>query len=166
MAGPAMISRRHYRKYPWLHERRMVEELKANGVILHLHICGNTGPITDDFIATGAQVLEVDHKTDAGRLERSAQGAACILGNIDTSLLAFGTPAEIEDACRELIDICKPDGAFILRGCAMSPTTPADNVHALVESAKKYGSYRRPSAAVGHGPRSAGPGPGAGRHEA
>ena len=47
----------------------MVAELKEHGIILHLHICGNTERITDDFIATGAQVLEVDHKTDAARAQ-------------------------------------------------------------------------------------------------
>ena len=51
MAGPAMISPRQYRYYPWIHESRMVTELKEHGIILHLHICGDTGLITDDFIA-------------------------------------------------------------------------------------------------------------------
>ena len=144
MAGPAMISPRHYRRYPWEHERRMVAELKATGIILHLHICGNTERITSDFIATGAQVLEVDHKTGAARAKAAALGRTCLLGNIDTNLLVFGTPGEVDAACHELIDICKPGGGFILGpGCAMAPTTPADNVHALVESAKKYGSYTR-----------------------
>ena len=144
MAGPAMISPRHYRRYPWEHERRMVTELKEHGIILHVHICGNTERITDDFIATGAQVLEIDHKTDAARTKAAALGRTCLLGNIDTNLLAFGTPGEVDAACRELIDICKPGGGFILGpGCAIAPTTPADNVHALVESARRYGTYRR-----------------------
>ncbi len=145
MAGPAMISPRHYRRYPWEHERRMVAELKEHGIILHLHICGNTERITSDFVATGAQVLEIDHKTGAARAKAATAGRACLLGNIDTNLLVFGTPAEVDAACHELIDICKPGGGFILGpGCAMAPTTPADNVHALVESAKKYGSYGLP----------------------
>ena len=144
IAGPAMISPRHYRRYPSSHERRMATELKEHGIILHLHICGNTELITDDFIATGAQVLEIDHKTDAARLKAPARGKTCLLGNIDTNLLALGTAADVDAACHELIDICKPGGGFILGpGCAMAPTTPAGNIHALVESAKKYGSYRR-----------------------
>jgi len=142
MAGPAMISPRHYRRYPWPHEQRMVTELKERRIILHLHICGDTAKITDDFIGTGAQVLEVDHKTDIGPLKEKALGKACLLGNIDTNLLALGTPEEVDAACHELIDTCKPGGGFILGpGCAMAPTTPPDNIHALVASAKKWGSY-------------------------
>jgi MtaA/CmuA family methyltransferase len=143
-AGPDVISPKHYREYPWLHEKRMAEELKARGIILHNHICGNTGPITDDFIATGAQVLEVDHKTDPCKIKEAARHRACLLGNIDTGLLAFGTPTQVEDACRELIQIWKQDSGFILGpGCAMGPETPAENIHTLVEAAKKYGVYSR-----------------------
>jgi len=144
MAGPAMLSPRHYRRYPFVHEQRMVDELKHHGIILHLHICGDTTKITEDFIATGAQVLEIDHKTDAARLKAAARGKTCVLGNIDTTLLAFGTPSEVEDACRALLDACKPGGGLILGpGCALPPTTPAANIHALVESARKYGTYGR-----------------------
>ena len=142
-AGPAMISPRHYRRYPWAHEQRMVGELKEHGIITHLHICGDTTRITDDFIATGAQVLEVDHKTDAKRLKEASAGKTCLLGNIDTNLLALGKPDEVDAACHELIDISSPGGGFILSpGCAMAPASPPDNVHALVEAAKKWGSYR------------------------
>jgi MtaA/CmuA family methyltransferase len=145
IAGPAMISPRHYRQYPWIHECRMVNELKEHGIILHLHICGDTARIANDFVATGARVLEIDHKTDAARLKATAHGTTCLLGNIDTNLLVVGSAGEVDAACRELIDTCKPGGGFILGpGCAMAPNTPDENVHALVESAKKYGSYRRP----------------------
>jgi len=142
VAGPDLISPAHYRKYPWMHEKKMAKELKQRGIILHNHICGNTGPITEDFIAAGSQVLEVDHKTDARKIKEAARRRTCLLGNIDTGLLAFGTPSQVEDACRELIKIWKPDSGFILGpGCALGAQTPAANIHALVESAKKFGVY-------------------------
>jgi uroporphyrinogen decarboxylase len=142
IAGPEMISPRHYKRLPWIHERRMVEELGSHGIILHLHICGDTSKITEDFIATGAQVLEIDHKTDAAALKQAADGRACLLGNIDTNLLARGTPDDVDTACREMIERCGSGGGLILGpGCALPPHTPADNVHALVESAKKYSPH-------------------------
>jgi MtaA/CmuA family methyltransferase len=143
-AGPAMISPRHYRRFAWPYERRMVEELRGRGIILHLHICGATEKITEDFIATGAQVLEIDHKTDIAQLWAAARGRTCLLGNIDTGLLTQGTPDQVEEACRELIEICQPGGGFILGpGCALPSETPADNVRALVEAAERYGRYGR-----------------------
>ncbi|MCX6867485.1 MAG: uroporphyrinogen decarboxylase family protein [Verrucomicrobia bacterium] len=142
VAGPDMLSPKHYRQYPWKHEKRMVDELKARGIILHNHICGNTLPIADDFIATGAQVLEIDHKSDARALKEKARGKTTLLGNINTGLLHSGTPCQVEDACREAIEVMAPDYGFILGpGCALGTDTPADNIHALVEAARKYNPY-------------------------
>ena len=142
VAGPSMISPRHYRQYPWRYEKMMVDELKAHHIILHNHICGNTIPIIDDFIATGAQVLEIDHKTDMRAAKDKSRHKTTLLGNIDTNLRYSGTPGEVEDACRAAIEVMAPDYGFILGpGCAMGTETPADNIHALVESARKYGVY-------------------------
>lgn len=142
IAGPDLISPQHYRQYPFIHEKRMVDELKQAGIILANHICGNTIPIIADFIATGAQILEIDHKTDMQKAKAAARHKTCLLGPLNTSLLLQGTPQEVEDACREAIEIMAPDSGFILGpGCALDPNVPADNIHALIESAKKYGVY-------------------------
>ncbi len=142
IAGPDLLSPKHYRLYPWKHEKKMVNELKGKGIILHNHICGNTNPILKDFIATGAQVLEVDHKTDAKLIKETAIYKTCLLGNIDTNLMMNGNPKEVDDACRDLIEIWKPGSGFILgAGCAMGSSTPDENIHALVDSAEKYGRY-------------------------
>lgn len=138
-SGPELLSPKHYRQFPWRHQKRMAEELRQRGVILHSHICGNTGPITKEFVALGAQVLEVDHKTEPRRLKRAARGKVCLLGNIDTTMMAFGTPAEIDTACEELIKSWRPDNGFILGpGCALGPQVPSDNIQALVEAAKRH----------------------------
>jgi uroporphyrinogen-III decarboxylase len=48
----------------------------------------------------------------------------------------------VHDACREVIESCQTGGGLILRpGCAQSPNTPAENVHALVESAKNNSGH-------------------------
>jgi len=143
VAGPDMISPKFYRKYAFPYEKKMVDDLKAKGIILANHICGNTIPIIHDFIATGAQILEIDHKTDTYKAKEAGRGKTCFLGNIDTGLLVSGTPAQVEEKCRETIEIMAPDSGFILGpGCAMGTETPADNIHALVEAARKYGVYR------------------------
>ncbi|RME84231.1 MAG: hypothetical protein D6775_06100 [Caldilineae bacterium] len=142
IAGPDVISPRHYREYAFPHEKRMVDDLKKKGIILHNHICGNTIPIIEDFIATGAQVLEIDHKTDLRKAKEAGRGKTCFLGPINTTLMAEGTPEQVEEACREAIEIMAPDSGFILGpGCALGPETPPENIQALVESARKYGVY-------------------------
>jgi MtaA/CmuA family methyltransferase len=141
IAGPAMVSPRHYRRYALPHEKQVIAELKARGILVHLHICGPTERITEDFISTGAQVLEVDHKTDLAQLSAATRGRTCILGNIDTNLMAFGTANEVATACREAIEACGPGGGLILGpGCSLPPTTPAENIHAMIEAARRWGT--------------------------
>ncbi|NWF70026.1 MAG: uroporphyrinogen decarboxylase family protein [Chloroflexi bacterium] len=142
VAGPDMLSPVHYRHYAWQYEKQMVEELKQKHIPLAIHICGKTDAILEDFVATGADILEIDHKTDIRRAKDCARHKTTLLGPINTTLLYNGTPAEVENACREAIDILAPDYGFILGpGCALGTHTPPENIHALVESAKKYGVY-------------------------
>lgn len=68
---------------------------------------------------------------------------SCLLWNIDTNLRALGKPEEMQDACREPIESCQTGGGLRIRpGCALPPNTPAENVHALVESATEYSGRR------------------------
>ena len=95
------------------------------------------------FIATGAQVLAIDHKTDKQKAKDAGRCKTCFLGPIDTALLASGTPGEVDDACREAITIMTPDNGSILgSSCALGTETPDENIHALVEAAQKYGRYQ------------------------
>jgi uroporphyrinogen decarboxylase len=142
VSGPDMLSPKHYRAHAWPYQKQMVDELKEKDIPLAIHICGNTNPIIHDFVATGAAILEIDHKTDMRLAKDTARHKTTLLGPINTTLLFTGTPGEVEDACREAIDLLAPDYGFILGpGCALGTPTPADNIHALVESAKKYGFY-------------------------
>ena len=114
VAGPDVMSPRHYRKYAQPQEKRMVDDLKARGIILHNHICGNTIPIINDFVATGAQVLEIDHKTDMRKAKDAGRARPASWGRSTPAVLATGTPGEVDDACREAIEIMAPGGGFIL----------------------------------------------------
>ena len=66
-----------------------------------------------------------------------------LLGNIDSSgVLAHGSVDDVGRATRELMAVWKEGGGFMLNaGCAISPTTPSVNVHALMGAAWKHGSY-------------------------
>jgi uroporphyrinogen decarboxylase len=142
IAGPDLLSPTHYKKFAWEQEKKLLREMRKNGIIMHLHICGNVSKIMEAFVNTGATILEVDHKTNSQEIKDSAVNKTCLLGNIDTGLMANGTPEEVENACRKLIKVWKPGSGFILGpGCALGATTPSENIHALVESAKIFGQY-------------------------
>ena len=142
-SGPDMLSPRFYRKYAYPYVKRLVSDLKARGILLSYHICGNATPIVQDMVDSGAAILELDQKADMRLSKVAAQGKTTIMGPIDPSgVLAQGTPELVRQKSREAIEILAPGGGFILSsGCALPATTPDENIAAMIEVAKQH-QYR------------------------
>jgi uroporphyrinogen-III decarboxylase len=67
----------------------------------------------------------------------------CISGNIPASLLIAGSPTEVKEVCRKLIEGCGKGGGYIL-ACGSSPENPKlENLFAIVEAVKEYGVYKK-----------------------
>jgi len=139
-SGPDVISQKYYRQFahPWV--KRLAERLKKNDVILAYHICGNATPIMEDMVTTGADIIEIDQKSDQVAVKSVVRGKAALLGPVDPSgVMANGTPQEVTEKCVEALDNLSPGGGFILGpGCALPPTTPDENIDAMIEAAKSY----------------------------
>jgi uroporphyrinogen decarboxylase len=85
----------------------------------------------------------LDYKTDPARAKATAGRGHVLFGNIDPSgVLALGSVDQVRDAARRLIETWKPGGHFVLNaGCALPPTTPPENIRALVAAAAEFGRY-------------------------
>lgn len=66
---------------------------------------------------------------------------ACIAGNLPTSVLCTGTPEMVKERCRLLIETCAPGGGYILTGGAAIDEGDPENLRAMTEAAKEYGTY-------------------------
>ena len=90
-----------------------------------------------------ASVIWTFEKTDMALAKQVLGEHACIAGNITGSLLYTGTPEDVKEYCRWLIDTCGPGGGYILSmGISIEYVDPA-NLQAIIESAKEYGVYRK-----------------------
>lgn len=65
----------------------------------------------------------------------------CIAGNLAVSLLCTGTPGNVKEGCRRLIEACAPGGGYILAAAAAIDEGNPDNLRAMMEAAKEYGAY-------------------------
>lgn len=65
----------------------------------------------------------------------------CIAGNLPASLLCTGTPWEVKEGCRRLIEACAPGGGYILAGGAAIDEGDPENLRAMMDAAKEYGVY-------------------------
>jgi MtaA/CmuA family methyltransferase len=143
-AGVDWIGPHLYRAFAQPRDVEVVGAVGSDAFPVAVHICGNATEILPDMVATGAQILELDYKTDMRRAKQVLRGRATFLGPVNPGLIYTSTTtAPVEEAARAAIEVLAPGGEFILGpGCALGFDTPADNIHALVESARRYGVYR------------------------
>ncbi|KLU60658.1 uroporphyrinogen decarboxylase [Peptococcaceae bacterium CEB3] len=141
--GPSIVGPDVFRDYVFPYEKEASRIIRKDiGIPYSIHICGKTDAIQEQWVETGADVFEVDHLTDIRQLRRLSLGRTSILGNLNTDMLAAGTPQEVETACRELFDVMLPDSGFILSsGCSMLADSKPENLEAMVEAARRYGAY-------------------------
>ena len=143
LAGPDVTSPRMFARFARPYEERLVCDLAADGIFVVIHICGDTSRILDMLGEYDSCGFELDYKTDAAKAKQTAGKRHVLFGNLDPSgVVANGSVAEVREAARQLITTWKPEGRFVLNaGCAIPPTAPPENIHALVAAAKEYGTY-------------------------
>ena len=138
-AGPSMLSPEMYEKFALPYEKKVCAYAHQNGVPYLLHICGNTDIIIDQMIQSGADVLELDYKTNIKLAEETMRNKTTFAGNIDPAgVLAFGTPQLVREKTIELLEVFRDNPRFILNaGCAIPSTTPSENLSAMISAARE-----------------------------
>jgi hypothetical protein len=65
----------------------------------------------------------------------------CIAGNVPVRLMVTGSPEEVKESCRKLIEICAPGSGYILTAGAYMDIGNPENLRAMMAAAKEYGKY-------------------------
>ncbi|MFC2012518.1 uroporphyrinogen decarboxylase family protein [Chloroflexota bacterium] len=81
-------------------------------------------------------------QTDMTEVKRKLGNVCCISGNVPASLMVTGTPREVKEYCRWLIETCGKGGGYILSGGCSATEGKAENFHVMMEAAKEYGVYK------------------------
>ncbi|MDA8082497.1 MAG: hypothetical protein M0024_02425 [Nitrospiraceae bacterium] len=117
--------------------KKMSDWAKSKNVYTILHICGNTSDRLEQFIDTGCSTIFFDQKVDIAKAKEVLFGKMSFGGNVaPVHVLLNKTAAEVEAACKEVIDIAGRDGGFILvPGCDIPPTIPYENLKAFHDAA-------------------------------
>ncbi|MBN1847601.1 MAG: hypothetical protein JW932_03365 [Deltaproteobacteria bacterium] len=65
----------------------------------------------------------------------------CFRGNVPVSLLNTGTPEEVKDYVKELIDVVGREGGLIVDCGSVIDEAKHENIKAMIEFTKEYGRY-------------------------
>lgn len=142
-AGPDLMRPDDYRRLAWPHEKDLIQRVQNElSLPMHLHICGSALPILEDMVQTGALVVEVDQATPMKEAKEICKGRAVIHGNIEPERCIFGTPEEVARLTKQALEDGMAGGGLMIGpGCALGGPTPAENIRALVDTAREYGKY-------------------------
>ena len=80
-------------------------------------------------------------KTDMFKAKEVLGGHACIQGGVPSSLLEVGSPSEVDEYCKKLIEVCGKGGGFILGAGSSIDCARPENIKAMIDAAEKYGRY-------------------------
>ena len=141
-AGPNLISPNLYRQFALPYEKQVVSAVQTPDKPYSVHICGDTTKILDDMATNGARMVEVDWQVDMGKARAIFPENVTIMGNVDPSdPLVLGTPEQVKAKAKAIIEATGGKGLILSSGCAMGANTKPENMAALVESAKLYGTF-------------------------
>jgi len=137
-----MISPRQWREFVAPRLARIVAVGKTRGLPVAYHCCGAVRPIIEDLISIGVDVLNPIQchcaGMDAADLKKTYGSHLTFMGGLDTvELLPRGTPEEVLDGTRRLIETMTADGGgFILAAShTVPPETPLTNILSIFAAA-------------------------------
>jgi uroporphyrinogen-III decarboxylase len=109
-----------------------------------LHMCGHTAHLLHIF----ADQLKINEfqgfgwEVDLERIAEAMGGKVVLLGNVSPLLIEQGTPGQVKEATRRVIEKLAPyRGLIIQDGNNISPNSPIENINAMTEAAETYGRY-------------------------
>jgi len=87
------------------------------------------------------KVLGHFDSSDMVRVKEVLGNHMCIMGNVPSSLLQTGSPQEVKDYCKRLIDVVGRGGGFIMSPRSAIDEVKPENLKAMFDFTKEYGRY-------------------------
>ena len=122
--------------------RQIGDLCRQYGKLFIFHSDGLLAEVFDDLVGCGIQAVHPNEPTsvDIVEVKRQWGDRVALVGNIDVDLLSRGTPDEVAQATRRLIDHVAPGGGFALgSGNSVTKYVPLANYKAMLEAVRQYG---------------------------
>ncbi len=114
------------------------------------HTDGDVFDLIPDFIEIGVDILN-PIQTSAGKMANLAElkkrygDKLTFCGAVDTQhVLPHGTPAQVREEVRRVIEILAPGGGYMLSSVhTIMNDVPPENILAMVDAAVEFGQYKK-----------------------
>lgn len=130
------LSPADYERYALPYVRRIVDAIRPSAPIVYFGTM--TSGLLPQMRATGADVIGLDWRVDIKDAWDTLGSDVAVQGNLDPVRL-LGDMQGVRDAAREILARVGPRPGHIFNlGHGVLPTTPVDNVLALIEAVHEY----------------------------
>ncbi|MBN2040253.1 MAG: hypothetical protein JW864_09445 [Spirochaetes bacterium] len=143
------MSDKQFRTFYWPGLKKVMEGLINEGLVPMPFAEGDYNPrleVIKDM--PRASVIWYFETMNMENAKKVLGDNACIAGNLAVSILCTGTPEQVKQGCKDLIEKCAAGGGYILTGSAGINRGNPENLHAMMDAAKEYGVYRKESLIV------------------
>jgi uroporphyrinogen decarboxylase len=111
---------------------------------LSLHMCGKTDHMLEIFV-DDLKINELQgfgYQVNLDRVASVMGGRVVLVGNVNPMLIHTGTPEQVREATRQVIEkLAHFRGLIIQDGSNIPPGSPLENINAMMEAAELYGRY-------------------------
>jgi uroporphyrinogen decarboxylase len=137
-----MISPRLWREFFKPRYRRSFEAAAELGLDVWFHTDGHTLPILADLAEIGVKVVNPQFSChDVGELAAAMRAnRLAVMTDLDRQrLIPFGTPAELHDHVREVLDVFAGRDGGLVGHAAIRGPVPLENIRAIFEAWREFG---------------------------
>jgi uroporphyrinogen decarboxylase len=129
------------------HLKEMVDLLHSRSIRVVFHSDGEVAPILrrlEECGIDGFNPLEISAGLTPERFREICGRRMALVGGMDAvEVLAYGTPAQVRQKTRALIDLFRRDGTLLMGSSSgqVDESMPTENVAAMYETTWEYGKY-------------------------
>ena len=137
------ISQKHFDKLFWPTLKPIIEQIWSHGHQVLFYAEGDWNAHLKAFaeLPDGSIVYHVD-MGDIFEVHKAIGQKFCISGGIPNYLLATGTPGEVRDCCKKVIDGVASNGGYIMDASAIVQNdAKVENIKAMTDFTREYGVY-------------------------
>ena len=137
------ITPEQFRRIHWPTLKPIIESIWAAGHQTLFYAEGQWAAHLDAFAELPERSItyHVD-RDDIFAVHEAVGDRFCISGGVSNTALAYGTPDEVRDQCRTIIDRVAGDGGYIMDASAIVQNDArVENVQAMIEFTREYGNY-------------------------
>lgn len=137
------MSQKQFETFYWPSLKKVLDALIQEGLIIMLFAEGsyNTRLETVNDFPKGTTIWWFD-QTDMAKAKKIMGEKCCIQGNVPSSLVATGSPQDVKEYCRKVIEMCGKNGGYILSAGCVPENPKLENLRAMLDAVKEYGVYK------------------------